>query len=215
VSCRQVQEDVAGALLTHGDLDQVASEHAALCPACAAEQASLRQVASVMALLTAKDMGAFAPLPADDLLLQRILRSAATARAQERRHTRLIRGLAVAVAAVIAVVGIGVGVAILAPDTHAITASATARGLEATADIAPQGSGSEVRISITGLPHDTDCLVVVHSADGAAQQIVEWTVEYEGTGRAVGSATAAPEAITNVTLTKPDGTVLLDIPVTA
>lgn len=202
-------------LLTRSDLDPLASEHASLCPACAAEQASLRQVASVMALATADDLGAFTPIPADDLLLQRILMTAATEHVRDRRRTRMIRGLAVAAAAVVAVVGIGIGVAILAPDTHVITASATASGLEATTDIAAQGTGSELRISVTGLPHETDCVVVVHAADGSAEKIVEWTVEYEGTGHAVGHAVAAPETITNVTLTKPDGTVLLDIPVAA
>ena len=203
------------ALLTRGELEPHAREHAAACPACAAEQASLRQVASVMSLASAQDMGAFTPIPADDLLLQRILGTVATERDRERRHTQVIRALAVAAAAVIAVVGIGVGVALLAPDSHVITASATAQGLEATADIAPQGSGSEVRISVTGLPHDTDCVVTVRSADGTSQKIVEWTVEYEGTGHATGHAAIPPQSITHVTMTKPDGTLLLDIPVTA
>ena len=35
----------------------------------------------------------------------------------------------------------------------------------------------------------------------------------KGVGRAVGHARATPETITNVTLTRPDGSVLLDIPV--
>ena len=215
MSCRQVQEDVAVALVTHGDLTADESEHVSTCPVCAAEQASLRQVMAVMALASSVDVRPVDPIQASDLLLQRILMATEVERARERRHTMRVRALAVAAAVVLAVAGITVGRSILAPDSHVITASASAAGIQGTADIAPTVGGSEVRISVTGLPDDTDCIVQVRSADGRTQDIAEWRIEYEGVGRAVGHATATPETITNVTLTRPDGSVLLDIPVVA
>lgn len=215
MSCRQVQEDVAVALLTRCDVDGDDAQHLSTCPGCAAEQASLRQVVSLMGLASADDVRPVDPIPAGDLLLQRILSATAAERAHERQRSTLVRGLALAAAALVVVVGIAVGVSILAPDSHVITASASAAGVQATADIAPTVGGSEVRIAVTGLPDDTDCIVVVHSSDGRSQSIAEWRIEYEGVGRAVGHATATPETITNVTLTRPDGSVLLDIPVVA
>lgn len=215
MSCRQIQEDVAVALLERADLEASDVDHVNLCPACAAEQASLRQVTAVMALASADDMRPVESMPAGDLLLQRILQATSAERVQVRRHTILIRGLAIAAAAVVAVVGIAVGLDILAPDSHVITASASAAGLQGTADIAPTVGGSELRISMTGVPEDTDCVIVVRSSDGRTQVIAKWRAEYEGTAHVVGNATAAPETITNVTLTKADGSVLLDIPVVA
>jgi len=168
-----------------------------------------------MAMVSADDVRPVEPIPAGDLLLQRILASASQERVRERRRVRLVRALAVAAAVILAVVGVTVGLSILTPDNHVITASAAAPGLWATADIAPTSAGSESRIAVTGIPHDTDCVIYVTSTDGRTQSIAEWRAEYEGTAHVVGNATASPESITNVTLTRSDGSVLLDIPVTA
>jgi hypothetical protein len=46
VNCREIQEETAVGLLTAGDFDEPTGQHIATCAACAAEQASLRQVCS-------------------------------------------------------------------------------------------------------------------------------------------------------------------------
>jgi hypothetical protein len=214
VNCQAVQEDLAAALLTGGPLDDATAQHVSACPACAAEQASLRQVLNVMSGAQAVDVGPVPVATANELHLQRILAAAAAERARDRRRSLLRRGLLAAAAAVVLVVGITAGIAILAPD-HEITASASAAGLSATADIARSGTGSQLTVSVTGVPPDTDCVLVVQSADGTVERIVEWRAEYEGTAHVVGTAAASPDAITHVMLREADGQVLIDIPVRA
>jgi hypothetical protein len=46
VNCREVREEIVVGLLTAADLDEPTGRQIAACPACAAEQASLRQVCS-------------------------------------------------------------------------------------------------------------------------------------------------------------------------
>jgi hypothetical protein len=151
--------------------------------------------------------------PAGDLLLQRILAAAAGERAAHDRRSRIGRLLAAVAAVVVLVAGIAVGTSLLAPD-HTITASASTTGLSATADIARTDAGSELRIAVTGVPADTDCIVIVRTADGRSVPIVTWRAEYSGTAHVVGQADVAPESITHISITEASGNVLLDIPVT-
>ena len=88
-------------------------------------------------------------------------------------------------------------------------------GLSATADIQGIRSGSELRMSVTGVPPDTDCVVVVTTSDGRRLPVVAWRAEYAGTAHVVGQADVDPESITRISITEPGGNVLLDIPVTA
>ena len=108
MNCREVQEEIAVALLTRTGLDPVAAAHVSTCPECAAEQASLRGVTAIMAAASPTDVPSSAAMP-NEMHLQRILSAVARERAQRRRRT-LLRTLAVAAAAVIVAVGIGFGV---------------------------------------------------------------------------------------------------------
>jgi hypothetical protein len=214
VNCREVQEDIAVALLTRATLGAEASVHVSTCPDCAAEQASLRSVSSIMAGIGRGDIAtAEVPLPNDEHL-ERVLRAVAVERAQRRRRT-LARSLALAAAVIVVAAGIGVGVSIVAPDDRVITATASAAGLSASADIVSEGDGSQLTISITGVPKGTDCVLTVHTVDGGTEQVLAWTAKYEGKAHVVATSVAAPDTITHVTLTEGTGSTLLDIPVTA
>jgi hypothetical protein len=215
VNCRQVQEDVASVLLTGSILDPDAIRHVAMCPACAAEQASLVQVVTLMATVPGEDVAGERPAPVDRILLQRILEAVAQERARDRRRAVVSRGLAVAAAVVIVVLGVAAATGLLTSETQVIRASATAAGILATADIVASGDGSALDISITGMPADTDCVLRVVTADGRTQPIAEWRAEYDGTAHVAGTASVAPGDITHVTISEPDGSVLLDIPVAA
>lgn len=214
MTCREVQQEVATALLSGGELDALAAEHVAVCPLCAAEQASLRQVARVMAAASTDDVNRPLAPPAGDVLLQRILTAAADERVAHDRRARIGRILAAAAAVAVLVAGIAIGISLLAPD-HTITASASTTGLSATADIERTAGGSELRIAVTGVPADTDCVVIVQTADGRSVPIAAWRAEYSGTAHVVGQVDVAPESITHVSITQSSGNVLLDIPVTA
>lgn len=213
MTCEAAQMDVAAALLTGRDLDPAVAEHVAHCPSCSAEQASLRGVRTVMASVSADDVGAPRQESADDLLRARILQAVAQQQSRDRVGRR-VRAAIIATAAAIflGMAGIAVGRAIFTPPTM-INASSSTGDLSATASMTADGNYTALDVSVTGLPYDTDCVVVVHTATGQAIPIAAWRAEYEGTARVNGVAAARPEAITHVTLTQPDGTVLLDIPV--
>ena len=160
MTCQQVREEIAVGLLTGVELDESVAGHITTCPTCAAEQANLRRVLTVMEKATAADFADDPGPSANELHLRRILDAAAAERAQDHRRTRIRVGLAVAAAAAVAVVGIGMGLSMTGPD-QVISASASANGLSATADIAPESTGSNLKVSVTGVPRDTDCVLIV------------------------------------------------------
>ncbi|MDO8732628.1 MAG: hypothetical protein Q7L55_08675 [Actinomycetota bacterium] len=210
--CGEVQEEIAVALLTRAALGSVAAAHVLTCPACAAEQASLRGVSSIMAAVSTADVvSEDVPVP-NDMHLERILRAVAAERVQRRRRT-LMRTLAGAAAVVVVAVGIGVGFSAVAPDNHSITAIASASGLSVSADIVSDGDGSQLTIAVSGVPQGTKCVLSVHTVDGGTEQVLAWTAKYDGKAYVVASSRATPDAIASVTLTGADGSILLDVPV--
>lgn len=212
MSCREVQEEVAVALLTGTALDDATAAHVATCPDCAAEQASLRQVVGIMSAASPADVAAMdTAVPASDVHLQRILRAAAAERTRSRRRW-IVRGVAAAAALVMAVVGVGAVVAWLNRD-QVITASASQGQFSATADISATDEGSELRVSISGVPRGTECIMTVSTADGETEPVLEWVAKYDGVAHVVTESTIAPEDISHLTLTDGDGQVMLEIPV--
>jgi hypothetical protein len=215
VSCPQVQEEVAVALITGTDLDPETSRHVSTCPACAAEQASLLNVTRLMASVSAEDAGQEHAEPASELLLQRILSALADERTRARRRSLAVRTALIAAAGVVVVAGLMAVSGLLATQSPAIRASAWAPGIHATAAIVALEHGSQIDISVNGLPIDTDCVLRVYSANGQVETIADWRAEYEGTAHVSGTSAVSPDAITRVTLAEADGSVLLDIPVKA
>ena len=138
----------------------------------------------------------------------------AAERARRRRRT-LTTILSAAAAVVLIAVGIGAGVVLLTPDDRVITASSSASGLSASADIVADGDGSQLTVSITGVPKGTDCVLTVHTVDGGSEKVVEWVAKYDGHAKVVGTSHAAPGTITRVTLERAGGVTLHEIPVQA
>ena len=142
-----------------------------------------------MGTVGAADVASAPTLPGSDLHLRRILDAASAEREQERSRSRAHLILVAAAAVAVVILGIGVGIAVSGPD-HVITASASADGLSATADIAPARDGSDLTIAVSGVPLDTDCVLLVRTSDGRTQTIVEWRAEYQGTAHVSGTADA-------------------------
>lgn len=213
MTCEAVQMDLAAAVLTGSELDPAVSQHVAVCPACAAEQACLRQVLAVMSMASADDVGAPHEQHADEQLRARIMQAVAQEQARDLVGRRVRTAIIAAAAAVFLLAsGLVIGRAIFAPPP-VVNASASAGTLSAIAHMAKDGQYTALQVEVTGLPHDTDCVIMVHTATGQAIPIASWRAEYEGTAHVNGVADTRPEAITHVTLVEPDGTVLLDIPV--
>jgi hypothetical protein len=215
VNCQQVREDIGVALITGGALDAETAAHVSICPGCAAEQASLTHVTSLMATLPASAVEPVAPSPAGELLLRRILDAVEVERARSRRRTRAFRAVWVAAAVLVVMLGVAVVTDAFSPAPAVIRASAAAPGIHATAEIVAQRGGSSLDVAITGVPANTDCVLWVHTTDGKVQSVASWRAEYDGTAHVSGDVAAAPGSIASVTIAQADGPRLLEIPVGA
>jgi hypothetical protein len=215
VNCEQVQQDVAIALLGKGDLDAATLEHVANCPRCAAEQASLRPIVSLLPSVDLEDLELHSEdLPSDDLL-ERLLLRVTFERARSRRRTRLTVGTGLAVAASVLTFALASVPNVFAPAEHSVVASAAAHGIKATASIEPASGGSALTIQISGVARDTTCRLQVVGMDGGRQTIVTWVADYRGTATTHGTSTFVPSQLKQVTVREVGGPVLLTIPVTA
>ncbi len=207
-----VQREIAVALLMGEALDEQVSTHVATCAECAAEQSSLRGVTQLLPQLTLPDLTM--PLLEDDAsLLPRLMQRVTNERARQRRSRRLVGASALALAAaVLAVAGATLG-GVFSNAEHAILASASANGIVATADITPVADGSELSLSIKGVPRGTHCILRVESVSSARETLTVWTADYYGTATTSGHSSFAPSDIARVTVSRVGGPLLLSIPV--
>lgn len=216
MNCDQVQQDIAIALLGKGELDFVTREHVENCPDCAAEQASMRPVVSLLPSLTLADVDTdIAPVEADELLLERLLTRLSWERARRRRRMRFTLGTGLGVAAAASALALASLAGVFAPIEHSVVASAASRGINATASIEPTDAGSALTIEIAGVARDTNCRLQVIGTNGERETIVTWVADYRGTATTHGTSKLRPSQISRVTVREVGGPVLLTIPVRA
>ncbi len=207
------QREMAVGLLNGAPLDTRIAEHLSTCGECAAEQASLRSVAQLLSQLALDDV--VTPLPVSAAsLLPRLLERVAAERARQRRTRRWALASGLALAATVLVIVLASMSGTISSAQHAITASASANGIVATALITPVDSGSELRLQIRGVPRGTRCVLRVESAR-SKQTLTVWTADYYGTATTRGHSNLAPADITRITVSRVGGAVLLTIPVSA
>lgn len=215
--CEQVQEELALALLGKGTLTSASAQHVENCPVCAAEQASLRPVVSLMSRLSADDVvraHAVQDDRADAASADRVLAGllAQVAGERRRRTRRFVASLALA-ASLLVVAAASLHGALTPPAS--VYASAVANGIHASADIRAIASGSSITLRVSGVPSGTNCRLQVVGKDGSRQTLMTWVADYQGSATAQGSSSLGPADIAKVTIRQVGGSVLLDIPVRA
>ncbi|MHB0927500.1 MAG: hypothetical protein ACYC3W_01040 [Candidatus Nanopelagicales bacterium] len=208
-----VQQELAAALLGGAVPDERITRHVRTCALCAAEQASMQGVTQLLAQLSLDDITTPPPTTTPDLL-PRLLERVALERAGQRRRRRLTVVSALALAAAVVAIALASVSGSLTSVQHTITASASARGISATAVITPIDTGSELRLHIRGVPRGTRCVLRVETARGG-QTLVVWTADYYGSASTRGHSRYAPADITRVTVSRLGGPLLLMIPVSA
>ena len=211
--CDIVQQEIALSLLSGSEQTPEVQAHIATCPACAAEQASLRGVAQLLPQLTLDDV-ITPPVPSDDELLPRLLQRVAKERTRQRRTRRVAIASTLALAAAVLAIAVGSLGGAFSSARHAIMASASANGIQATADIKPSGAGSELTLSIKGVPRGTRCILRVESTSSQQETLTIWTADYYGTATTGGRSGFAPSDIARITVSRVGGPLLLSIPVT-
>ena len=210
--CDDIQQEIALSLLTGAELPEALQGHIATCPTCSAEQASLRGVAQLLPRLTLDEVTA-RPVVTEGDLLPRLLQRVVEERQRQRRNRRLAVASTLALAAAVLVIALASLGGVLGGNQHAIMASATANGIQATAAITPSGSGSSLALSIKGVPRGTRCILRVESTSAAEETLTVWTADYYGAASTSGRSAFPPDEIARVTVSRVGGPLLLAIPV--
>lgn len=128
-----------------------------------------------------------------------------------RRSTWLLGAGAAAAAVVVAVIVWVVGAGSSNdPDRADVTASATdpATSVSATVELAPVGDGTDVKVTISGVPAGADCDLVVVSTDGDDDVAASWTASYAGSASVTGHVRFDADDIERLDVTTDDGVIV-------
>ena len=230
--------EIALGALVLGSLDPAEREaveaHVASCPTCAAALAEIAPLPGLLhrAALSPAELE-LGPAP------QRILDGAlARVRAEEaasgseaeaktkneaplapvvplrRRRLPLLAAAAVAVLALV----LGAGwwqASHKAPATLTASGSSAASGVKATVVMTPTDSGTTLDLTLSGVTPGEHCSLVAVSANGTHEVTSTWVANYEGDATITGSTGISLADIERFDITTPDGTTLLQVPVTA
>jgi len=224
VTCQDVREDAAVAILTRAPIPPTVNSHLRDCPGCQDEITPLLPLPGLLAAVSEEELAAV-ELP-DEHLLARMLSAADEIRAR-RRRTHLL----VAAAAVVAL-ALPAGVLIyqggtprndspsveadrggVEPVTVKRSAKSPATGVFGKVWLTPASWGSDLTFAIRGVPAGEQCSLVVVSRGGARESAARWRADYRGTARVSGAVSAAVPDIERIDVVAGDGNVLLRVPV--
>ena len=129
-----------------------------------------------------------------------------------RRSTWLL-GVGAAAAAVVVAVIVWVVVGTGSPndpDRADVTASATdpTTLVSATVALAPAGDGTDVEVTISGVPSGAECDLVVVSTDGDDDIAASWTASYAGSASVTGHVRFDTDDIERLDVTTDDGVIV-------
>ena len=179
-------------------------EHLAACATCRDELAKLSGVRTLLGTVTARDARSELP-PVPPSILPGLLAAAATDRARERRRRRLALAggggaLAAGGAAAAAVVLLSGGGQAAAPSTVPQARVVALHGSGAAGDLrlAPSTWGSDLMLTVDGLPKGEHCSLVLVTADGRREEVSTWTADYEGTASVHATTDLTPSDATQV-----------------
>lgn len=230
--------EIALGALVLGALDPAEREqveaHVASCPACAAALAEIAPLPGLLhrAALSPADLE-LQPAPQSilDGALARVgAEQAAGAAAPapveaapaplapvvplRRRRLPLLAAAAVAVLALV----LGAGWwqnQHKAPATMTASGASVANGVKATVVMTPTDAGTTLDLTLAGVTPGEHCSLVAVSSNGTHEVTSTWVANYEGDATITGSTGISLADIERFDITTPDGTTLLQVPVTA
>ncbi len=204
MTCQQVREEAALALLTGRPLPEDVSRHLELCPPCAQDVDELRPLPALLAAVDPSELSDADV--AGELLLHRMLAEAA--RRQRRRRSWVVAAAVAAVAALVVAVPLARAVlddpprqrppVAAAPTQH--RASDPATGVAASVEVAAVATGSSVSMEVSGVAEGERCALSVVDASGVRREVATWSATYRGTASLQVDVAWPPERIAAVEL---------------
>jgi hypothetical protein len=210
VSCPR-EVDVGAYLLDALEPDERAgmAAHVRTCPVCAG---TIEELGGLLGLLAAGRPGDALgedPVPSEEQF-QRLRRAAVPASPARSRRRWVLVGAAAA-AAVIAG-GIGAGVTLSSGPEEPVTVQGSAGDVLAWATIEAEGSGSNVTLTLEGLPRGTTCWLVAVGQDGERDRTRSWTTDEEGHLFWSGTVAVPPDQLSRLEVMGGDGHALVRLP---
>lgn len=213
MTCQEATQSLGAYVLKSLDADERAAVDAHLldCPACAAELAELEELPQFLDRLTVDDVVAPVIEPPADLFD----RVAAAARRETDKHRfRSHRKLLSAVAAVIIVMVVAAGFGLRGSSHRApATFAASAGSTHMSVTVNGRAAGTDLTVSVDGLPVDEQCKLVAVSRAGAWETAGSWVATYSGTAKVTGSTTIPRGQLVKFVLLGTNGQVLVTVPV--
>jgi hypothetical protein len=213
MTCHEATQSLGAYVLKSLDADErsVIDAHLLECPACAAELAELEELPQFLDRLTIDDVVASIIEPPADLF-DRV--AAAARRETERSRFLPRRKVLSAVAAVIIVVAVVAGFGLRGSGTQApATFAASAGTTHMSVTVNGRASGTDLMVSVDGLPVDEQCKLVAVSRAGAWETAGSWVATYSGTAKVTGSTTIPRGQLVKFVLLGTNGQVLVTVPV--
>jgi len=201
MTCQQVREEAAVALLTGAELGASGGEHVRGCEACRREIDGLLPLPQLLAL--AAPVSAVVP---DELVLRRVLTTASRERRSRRRWGSLVAVAALALLVVpLAWFASGRLPEPAAPSAQSdpvVTASGTdaSTGVVGAVEVRPSALGSALTMSVHGVVPGTRCALVVVDRTGTSSTVTTWEADYQGTAEVDGQSSTPLAEIRSVEL---------------
>ncbi len=219
-ACPDIRPLLGAAVLGLADPaeQQAVERHVASCAECAAIQAELTPLPDLLGSVDASDVAAdLPPLPAG--LLRRTLDQVAVAAEEtgttRRRSRRMRLSIAAAAAAVAATATVVLGPWNGTPDTSGVpgrivaAVSDPATQVRGSFVITSVDTGSQVRVSLSGVQPGERCRLLAFAASGRPEVAATWVARYDGTAVVTGNTGLAPSDITGLQVVTQQGQTLL------
>jgi hypothetical protein len=198
---------------------EAAARHIASCLDCQAELAELQGLPALLATVRGAGIDLDeAPVRRPDDLLDRVLVTIAAERAGKRGRRR--RTVLLAAVALVVVAAAGTGVAFRAgpgfePERVPLAASRSAFGVSATTSVLGRPWGTQVDMTLSGLPAGSSCRLVARAADGRTETAASWQVTYRDSLTVEGMTSIAPDDLTELEVVDDNGRRLITVAVTS
>lgn len=199
-ACRRTQLLGGYALGSLEPEDRAAVDgHLLDCPACAAELGELQGLVPLLAGLTLDDVTALSDVRAEPSpdLFDRVSAAVDVDRSLSTRRRRLV-----AVAAAVSVAGIAAGVGVVLTGGTATLPSyqASAGRVHMGVVLDARPTGTELRVSVTGVRNGEHCRLVAVSTDGTRQVAGSWVAAYDGRAQVTTSTSLQPGQLADLVL---------------
>jgi hypothetical protein len=190
--------------------------HLADCVECLPEYEELRGLPTLLRHLTPSDVDEIGvPVELPDGMYEDLLARAAARRTKRSRRHKLT--LAATVAAVVA--GFVTGMAV--PRDHAPAPAAVSTVVAATdphtwvhanITLTSQSWGTQIRLRLSGVAWNQQCMLVVSAADGRRDVAASWVATYQGSFDVTGTTAIAVRQIRHLDIVTTTGQRLVSVP---